>query len=102
MITDNHGTKITTSEMVDDTRKFKLTTYKYNEQIISTASCCTQKDGWETFALYSDFMVTVKISSHKRITVSMVAAQHEEAMKLYEWAKSKAVQHYKDKELRTV
>lgn len=100
MKTSIRGTKITTDEMVNDTRKFKLTTYKYNGQIITTASSCTQKDGWETFVLYSDFMTTVKISSHKRITDSMVAAQHDEAMKLYDWAKSKAVQHYKDKELK--
>ena len=98
MQTNNQGTRITSAIMLSDTRKFKISTYKYNGKIITTASCCTLDGYFETFTIYKDFMTTLRETTHKRITKQMVDAQHTDCLKWFDIFKGHAEHFYKEKE----
>ena len=75
--TEDHGTTLTTWEMLTPNLKFKFTTYKEPGQIITTASCRTvYSNGSERYSYGSEYMVEVDRTWHKRVTAPMVQSHH--------------------------
>lgn len=91
--TEDHGTTLTTWEMLTPTLKFKFTTYKEPGQIITTASCRRVADnGTEFYSYGSEYMVEVDRTWHKRVTAPMVQAHHRtEVANLYDKFKAIAI-----------
>ena len=75
--TEDHGTTLTTWEMLTPNLKFKFTTYKEPGQIITTASCRrVEPNERELYSYGSEYMVEVDRTYHKRVTAPMVQSHH--------------------------
>lgn len=60
-------------------QKLKISTYKSDRGLLTTASVHVCKDGMESFVIFQDFLERVRLSN-ARCTENSVRAQHHAAM----------------------
>lgn len=90
-----YGWKAETHIDLGNSRELHFTTMKRSSGFtLTTANCITVKDGFNTFAPFTDYSDNVLAQKLDRVTEKAVREQHQKALLRLEEVKSKVRAHY--------